>query len=312
VLLTSRVYLGPAIDFPCPRCSDNGGINDGTNGGTCDAGPRVGLACDANGAVPGRPDFGRTSLDCPPVQGALAATLGIDLSNATDPVAKTLTVNSPNCSGTFGDKCLCDTCNNGNAEACDDNADCPDPAGPIGPICGGRRCLGGPNAGTACGANSVCPGGGVCVRSGEPTRSTPCLDDTAVPNRVLECADADGDGEGACTIGPIDQTCTLASGHAQRGCTNDGDCGGTPGSCDASQRKCFLTGGGTFQPSGNNDGTDSLVAVGMEDPPVADVSNPTLAAVFCVGPTASSAVNNVVGLPGPSRVTIKGLAVGHP
>ncbi len=90
------------------------------------------------------------------------------------------------------------------------------------------------------------------------------------------------------------------------------DCGGAPGSCDSHLRKCFLTGGGTFQPLGSNDGTDSLVAVGMEDPPVVDVSNPTLAAVFCVGPTASGAVNNVVGLPGPGRVTIKGLAVGHP
>ena len=38
----------------------------------------------------------------------------------------------------------------------------------------------------------------------------------------------------------------------------------------------------------------------------------TLGAVFCVGPVGAAAVNQVAGLPGPSRVTIKGLAVGHP
>jgi hypothetical protein len=37
-----------------------------------------------------------------------------------------------------------------------------------------------------------------------------------------------------------------------------------------------------------------------------------LAAVFCVAPTGSSAVNGVAGLPGPGRVTIKGRAEGLP
>jgi hypothetical protein len=63
--------------------------------------------------------------------------------------------------------------------------------------------------------------------------------------------------------------------------------------------------------SGKN-GTNTLIAVGMEDPPVADVSHPTLGAVFCVAPTGCTAVNNVAGLPGPGRVTIKGTAVGKP
>ena len=43
-----------------------------------------------------------------------------------------------------------------------------------------------------------------------------------------------------------------------------------------------------------------------------DVSNPTLGAVFCVGPTGAASVNNVAGLPGPARITIKGTAVGVP
>jgi hypothetical protein len=77
-------------------------------------------------------------------------------------------------------------------------------------------------------------------------------------------------------------------------------------------RKCFLTGGGTFQAGGTMDGTNTLTAVGMADAPMNDVSQPTLAAVFCVGPTGSSSINNVAGLPGPGRVTIRGTAAGAP
>jgi hypothetical protein len=50
----------------------------------------------------------------------------------------------------------------------------------------------------------------------------------------------------------------------------------------------------------------------MEDPPINDVSHPTLASVFCVGPTGAGAVNNVAGLPGPGRVTLRGTALGLP
>ncbi len=309
-LLTSRVYNGIAIDNPCPRCLGDTTLNDGVLDGTCDAGTRAGLSCDGNGGIPGRPDFGTTSLDCPPNPNALIATLPIDLSSSTDPVARTLTTDSPNCTGSAGDKCLCDTCNNTAATPCSSNADCPSSGGAAG-ICGGRRCLSGTNNGAPCTTASQCPSG-ACARTGEPTKPSGCVDDTTVADRVLECDDPDGDGEGQCTIGPTDQNCTLASGHAQRGCTSDTDCGGAAGSCESVARRCFLTGGGTFQPSGQNDGSDTLTALGLEDPPVNDVSHPTLAAVFCVGPTAAPAVNNVAGLPGPGRVTVKGTALGLP
>ncbi|MBP1690493.1 MAG: hypothetical protein H6Q34_1066, partial [Deltaproteobacteria bacterium] len=115
------------------------------------------------------------------------------------------------------------------------------------------------------------------------------------------------DGEGQCAQGPIDNNCSVASGHAQRGCSGDGDCGGGAGSCVSLNRNCFLTGG--F--SGVN-GTNTLTAVGMADTPMADTSNPTIAAVFCVGPTGAAAVNSVSGLPGPGRTTIKGSALGRP
>ncbi len=309
-LLTSHVYNGLAIDNPCPRCVGDTTVNDGLAGGTCDGGPHQGDACDGNGTIPSRPDFGTTSLDCPPPAGGVIATLPIDLSNRTAPVTKTLSTSSPNCTGSAGDKCLCDTCNNVNADPCFTNADCPMSGGSPG-ICGSKRCVSGANAGAPCTTPSECPGGS-CARIGEPTKPSGCTDDTTMPgNRVMECADG-GDGEGACTIGPTDQNCTLASGHAQRGCTSDANCGGGVGSCESIPRRCFLTGGGTFQAAGKNDGTDTLTAVGQADAPVNDVSNPTLAAVFCVGPTSAPAVNNVAGLPGPSRVTIKGQARGLP
>jgi hypothetical protein len=301
--VTSRVYNGIAIDAPCPKCVGDATLNDDVQGGTCSGGPRNGLACDANGTVPGRPDFGATSLDCPPNQASLFATLPINLTNATDPVVKTLTASNPGCTGDVGERCLCDSCNNLNQEPCSSNADCPDPAGPFGPICGGKRCIGGANAGAPCNVTTECPAGGICGRPGEPTKPSACLDDTNTFG-VLDCSDtAPVDQEGECTMGPITTTCTLP--HAQRGCTTNAEC--TPGTCEAANRACFLTGG--F--SGKN-GTNTLIAEGVEDPPVRDVSHPVLGAVFCIAPTGLASVNNVAGLPGPGRLTFTGTAVGHP
>src|SRR5262249_21457418 len=154
--LTSKVFLASTVDQPCPRCLNDQNFNDGVQGGTCDVGPRAGKACDANGQVPSRPDFGITSLDCPPPASGIIATLGINLTHATDVPTGTPPGTRPNCGGAAGNKCLCGTCNNGNNRACFTNADCRDPAGPIGPICNGKRCLGGANAGAACSANSEC------------------------------------------------------------------------------------------------------------------------------------------------------------
>ncbi len=315
MLASSRVFLGGSVDQPCPLCIGDGAVNDGLQGGTCNAGPRVSRACDGNGQVPNRPDFGVSSLDCPPSTASQIALLTLDLSNATDPVTRTLTIASPNCSGSAGDKCLCGTCNNGNNAACFANADCPDPAGPIGPICNGLRCLGGGNNGAACAVGSQCPGS-TCSRPGEFTKPSACLDDTTVLDRIMECTDAAdgivGNQEGGCTLGPPTNTCTVASGHAQRSCSVDSDCGGGAGTCVASARKCYLTGGGTFQPAGLNDGTDTLIAVGTEDTPINDVSHPTRAALFCVPPTSSGSINGLFSFPGPGRQTVRGTATFGP
>ncbi len=302
--VTARVFVGLAIDTPCPTCVGDAAINDDVQGGTCAGGARDTLPCDANGTVPGRPDFGSTSLDCPPMTGLLIATLPVDLSGATGTVAKALTADSPMCGpGAPGEFCLCHTCNNGNAEPCAANADCPDPAGPIGPICGGRRCLGGPNAGAACAAPSECPGGGFCNRTGEPPRPDACLDDSATPG-VADCVDDDGDGSGECVNGPITTTCTAP--HAQRSCVGDAEC--APGTCESASRLCFPSGGGVP----TNTGSGDVRALGAADVPVHDTASPTLASVFCLAPTGSASVNNVAGLPGPGRLTLQGTATARP
>jgi hypothetical protein len=41
---------------------------------------------------------------------------------------------------------------------------------------------------------------------------------------------------------------------------------------------------------------------------VGDAAEPTLGAVFCVNPTSSASVNTAAGLPGPSRLMVKGPA----
>jgi hypothetical protein len=305
--LTARVYNGAAVDRPCARCLTDITLNDGLKQGTCDGGARGGLTCDGNGQVFNRPDFGITSLDCPSPATAIIATLPIDLSNATGPVTKTLSASSPGCSGAAGQKCLCSTCNNLAATPCASNADCTE-AGHT--VCNGKRCIGGTNAGAPCASETACPGsgGGVCDRPGEPSKPSACIDDTSTVG-ILDCLDPDGDGEGACKGAPIDNNCSVASGHAQRGCTSGTelvDCGGI-GTCISAHRPCFLTGGFSAVI-----GTNTLTAVGMADVPMEDTSNPTLGAVFCVGPTGASAVNGASGLPGPGRVTIKGTAVGLP
>ncbi len=314
--LTSRVRSAViSTDTPCPVCVGDATINDNVAGGTCTGGNRSGKACDGNGTVPGRPDYGTTSLDCPPPI-ATIAVLPIDLTNSTGTVSKVLSASSPNCTAgglPAGTKCVCDTCNNANSEPCDSNADCPVSGGNPG-ICGGRRCLGGTNIGAPCTVASQCPGGS-CARPGQPTQPNGCVDDcTTIPDGTL-CVDTapTGDNEGECPEDPPSGVCSLSSGHSQRSCTIDDECCDdapsctldpvTPGECQIGSRLCFLDNG----VNGN-----AITGVGMADPPVQDTSEPTLAAVFCIAPTSAPAVNIAAGLPGPGRTTLKGTASGHP
>lgn len=296
-----NVYLGPTSADACPRCVGDGTANDGVPGGTCSEGAHAGVACDANGSVGGLPDFGATSLDCPPLPTSIVATLPLVVDSSTATVTETLTASSPRCSGAPSKQCLCDTCNNADAQACQTNADCPDPAGPILPICGGRRCIAGANEGAACIQNSQCPGG-ACARAGAPTRPNGCADDTATALDGTLCVDTApfGDDEGECPEGPLEQSCV---NHPQRACVTDADCDGVPEACRDSRRRCFLDNGII----GN-----AIVAAGMADTPMADRFLPTRASVFCVPPTDSPAVDTTFGFPGAGRMVARGDAVFLP
>ena len=291
--LNSKLYNSISTTQPCPKCVGDPTPNDNVRGGTCNGGARNGQTCDANATSP-FPDFGTTSFDCPP-NTSLIATLPPTAVVATAGATRTLSTASPTCSGQAGARCQCDTCNNGNAEACSSNADCPDPPGPIGPICGGKRCIGGANNGAACNVLSECPSGGACTRPGELTKPDACLDDTNTPGS--DCIDTSPvDGEGECVAGPITKHC--AGSEQYRTCNVPTDCPLT-GSCVSENRKCYL-GGGVIGTGVSVSGTATARA--------GDVSNPTnLGSLYCLPATTSSATNSVVGLPGLARMNLNGV-----
>ena len=288
--VTSRVYSGPTADNPCPKCVGDGPANDGTRGGTCNSGKNSGQTCDINGVSPNT-FFGSTSLDCPPPDLGLIAALPIDLTNTTGTKTKTLAASSPNCraSGYTTLKCFCDTCNNTAATPCASNADCGG-----GGICGGKRCQGGTKNGTPCVNNSECPGG-ACGVPGQATAPNQCDDATCTPNS----SDTDGSDEGSCEAGPFEQFCGPTATF--KSCTANADCAPFAGNtCSIGKnRDCFVDNGAVG---------GAISASGFADPPSNGESNPTLAALFCVGPTSSSGVNSVAGLPGPGRLELPGHA----
>lgn len=285
-----RILADGPFHAPCARCVGDPVPNDGVPNGTCDAGQRAGLACDANATSPFS-DYGSTSFDCPVPffsefdAGSFAASTGT--------TTRTLSSASPNCGPAApGEKCLCQTCNTLAAEPCFTNADCPPSGGNPG-ICGGNRCVGGSNAGAPCIASTMCPSG-ACNRVGEPPKPDSCLDDSTTP---FDCVDVGG-GEGECLAGPSFNYCV---NHPNRGCVLDGDCDGVSGACQTRMNRCFL---------GNAILGGSLTVSGSATPPVANVSEPTdLALLGCVGATTSVILNNIGGYPGlvrsvqPGRLT---------
>ena len=323
--LARRVYQGLDLDHPCPRCTGDATANDGVASGTCSGGAHDGESCDANGSVPGWPELGTMSLDCPPSAANVVGNFTSRRRSVTDTVTMTRGPLSPTCNGTGvtlvtpippGSKCLCDTCNNGNAELCSSNADCPPSGGNPG-ICGGRRCLGGPNAGGPCaggfGGESACPGAS-CGWRGVPTLPSACsYDDCSLPTGThVGCIDtAPIDGEGECDYPPGNTLCAPDSAHPNAWCDEDDDCGGAAGSCRLQPRLCFLT--GPFTPNPTGQGTGTLIAAGAADPPLGYLFSPTLASVYCSSPMEqSSPTNNVIGLPGPSREVVRGQAAFAP
>lgn len=288
VNLLSSVFSGPTIDQPCPICVGDTTIADGQRNGSCLGGQRDGLSCDVSGTSPSFSPNGNTSFDCPPADGGVIGRLPIDLSNTTGTVTQTVSADNPDCRAAPGKKCLCDTCATAAAEPCSTNADCPG-----GAACGGRRCRGGDNGGAPCAVSSECPGG-ACSVPGQATAPNTC-------NNGAPCVVIAGTNNGECSDGPFDLNCTPHDTF--RSCTTDVDCPFAGDTCVGKNRPCFLD---------NGDIGGSVSAIGVADPPVAGVAHPTLAALFCIGPTSSSAVNTAAGLPGLGRTQLTGTALEIP
>ena len=105
--------------------------------------------------------------------------------------------------------------------------------------------------------------------------------------------------EGECPDGPFDQNCKIES---FRGCTIPNqatDCPAPGDSCQPKKRECYTD-------NGVVGGTVS--AAGQASPPVNNVSRPLLSALFCIGPTGTTAVDNAAGLPGLGRLTLRATA----
>lgn len=273
--VTTRLYLGIDNDLPCPRCAPD----PMTGFLKCQGGPRYGLACHPDGTSP-TPQFGDVSLDCPPQTGLLLGTSTTTVDSSTGFSAMTLTAAHPFCraTGATSKKCFCDTCNTGNVPnviPCSTNTDCPDPTGPIGPICGGARCLDGSNDGKACTVASECPSG-ACGVPGAVTQPNSCSDGY--------CAG------GICPNGPLDAVCAPTGTY--KSCGNDFDCAVPGDTCSGLRaRACF----------DNGDIGNAVAAVGTPSP-----TEPTWGSVSCLAPTINPVSNIVFGYPGLVRITQHG------
>jgi hypothetical protein len=264
--LHGRFYGGGADVNPCPICVPTDEDPELGESGLCSAGPNEGMPCTVQGLT--RPVLAGVSHDCPPNPLSFIGEFTIPVSMTTGSISVATTVDSPRCTGTGwnSQKCHCDTCDDLAATPCSSNADCPLSGG----ICGGRRCIGGPNAGAPCSTASQCPAPSVCARPGQPTQLNGCSDQVCT-------ATADG---GYCAEGPMLRACDIES---YRECFTDDDCPAAGDSCVVRPQSCL---------------PDVVTATGAPDVPSGNVAHPTLVGSFCMGPTYSVANNYTAGLPG--------------
>ena len=239
VPLSTRVHLFGSDFEPCPHCRQDG---------KCNSGPRAEQACLVGGVSE---RFGTVSLDCPPMNEVAALTINLNIS--TGGQIKTVEAGNPSCRDTgYGAlKCICDTCNSPTMDACSVNADCPASGGGPG-ICGGKRCVGGTQAGEPCGTciggsnhgascnlDSLCPGG-TCLNSrtcvGGSNDGNQCSTNSMCPGGACPSGNECGGG-GACTRpgeatkpnACVDDTSTPESGCVLiPGTDDEGECADAP------------------------------------------------------------------------------------
>jgi hypothetical protein len=336
--LKTRVYLGITTTLPCPvcagKCSNNPATrclfngecgagtcnfdtpNDGAQDGLCLDGANDNLPCDTagvNASFPARSGGlaggGGYSLDCMPASGKNISGAGLTLGVTQTTGTATLTANLP-CTG---GECHCKQCSASPSTPCNSNVDCSGSGGScavssnfqcndnsdctnlnFGNCTGIGRCQ--LATSVNCSTNADCqnkPGGNcnpsTCSVNG-PNGTIPKANGCT----SFLCSDMGG-GESQCTSGPDDKYCdglVRANGLGILACGNNADCTTNDplnGSCTLSQRRsCFL---------------DTITATGA---PGTDY--PIGAAAFCVGPTSNTSINDVAGLPGPTKVINQGAA----
>jgi hypothetical protein len=127
-----------------------------------------------------------------------------------------------------------------------------------------------------------------------PSYPNSCVDDTATPT-IHGCQPLGGSPtKGECpSSNNVDQNCVI---DTFQGCQADSDCPAAGDHCGSQQRPCYLDNGAVG---------GSVTAIGMADPPDANgESDPTFAALFCVGSVAQSSINTTAGLPGLGRIQL--------
>jgi len=120
-------YLGTRQLQPCPVCSGDTTPQDGVPDGTCNDGPRDGLACDGQGfdATFASSSSGLSlSLDCPPSPGSGITSSGQDIAMTLTTGTSTLPF-ATSCGGPLaGIACACAMCSGAPTKPCASNADC--------------------------------------------------------------------------------------------------------------------------------------------------------------------------------------------
>jgi hypothetical protein len=215
-----------------------------------------------------QPSFGTTSLDCPPAAATIIADLRFSLTNTND--------------GTLANTvdATTPTCN-----------------GALGKSCVCASCSG--NSSITCNHDADCAsvGAGTCTNpAGAPRRPNACFDDPMEPGDGSVCMSV-GSGKGICPEGPWDTHCRL---EAFRACSLPSDCPAAGDSCGSYPRSCF--------PGYDGNIGDAVTVTGSHDAERNGAAAMTFGALFCMPPADSMAVNNVLGLPGPGRFLLDGIA----
>jgi hypothetical protein len=329
--LVWRFFLGISQTTPCPRCGapeDDPAIGDA---GTCEGGPRNGLACTVDGVTDA---FGGVSYDCPPPLNANVSGPGLIVPLFEMTTGETVRSAALPCSffGFTGNPLVPGSnpkCSDARAEedpVCTSNADC-------------QRCSA--NLAVACTSNGDCTGAGICAEApAQPIEcgfwchcgfcdgdaSKPCLGDGDCPDGG-ECSRGSVDGHKPGAPQRFPNNCSLdgfVCGTAdpeecestelgfcelepQRFCSSNNDC--VEGPCTGSPLPCFesrIAREGSPSPLGTYCALERKACSSNADCTEpgdecrSESALPSLAGLSCVSGSSSAPINAQFGLTGPA------------